>query len=193
MNTFNETPPGNSGNLMSTQPATGGFWQSLGMIRPVVWVVAATLFVGMQFLFWCVIWPSSHADEMARLPFALKVFLPLLASTILAIYVLLVGFIYMDAKRRGMRAGMWTVLAIVIPYSIGIILYFVLRDPMPTPCPKCSRLSAQSFTFCPSCGAELMRTCRVCHKKLGAGWVNCAYCGTSLAAEARSSTPTAST
>jgi hypothetical protein len=167
-----------------------GFWGNLGLIRPTAWVIALVLFFGMQALFWLVIWPHTHPDELEKLSDVGKICLPMLAGAFVAVYVLLIGFVYVDAKRRGMRYVMWTWLTIFVPYSIGVILYFVLRDPMPTPCPKCSRLSAQSFTFCPSCGAELMRTCRVCHKKLGAGWVNCAYCGTSLAGQAGSSAPT---
>jgi Double zinc ribbon len=188
MNTFNEQFPAGSGAGMEATPR--GFWANLGTIRPVAKVLALILFFGMQALFWFVIWPHrSHQDNLDKLPGVGLIFLPLLASSFLAVYVLLIGFIYVDAKRRGMRYVMWTLLAIFIPDAIGIILYFVLRDPLPTPCPKCSRLSAQSFTFCPSCGAELMRTCRVCRKKLGVGWVNCAYCGTSLTGEMGSSAP----
>ena len=190
MNTFNERFLGNSEHGSDMGQTPRGFWGNLGLIRPTAWVIAAVLFFGMQALFWLVIWPHrSHQDNLDKLPAAGLVILPLLAGAFIAIYVLLIGFVYVDAKRRGMRYVMWTWLTIFVPYSIGIILYFVLRDPMPTPCPKCNRLSAQSFTFCPSCGTELMRTCRVCHKKLGAGWVNCAYCGTSLTSQAGSSAP----
>jgi hypothetical protein len=190
MNTFNEQFPGSSGTGMETMPR--GFWGNLRSIRPVAWVIALILFFGMQALFWFVIWPQSHPDDLAKLGEVGRICLPLLMSSFLFVYVLLIGFIHMDAKRRGMRYVMWTLLAMFIPNAIGIILYFVMRDPMPTPCPKCNRLSAQSFTFCPSCGSELMRTCRVCRKKLGQGWANCAYCGTSLTAQAGSSAPTAS-
>ena len=31
---------------------------------------------------------------------------------------------------------LWTLLAIFIPNAIGIILYFILRDPVPVPCPS---------------------------------------------------------
>jgi len=189
MNTFNEKIQGDSGTGSGKRQIPRGFWGNLGLIRPAAWVVAVALLIGMQFLFWYVAWPQSHPDEMARMPFALKVFLPILAGMTCFIYVLLVGFIYVDAKRRGMRQVMWTLLAIFIPNAIGIILYFVMRDPMPTPCPKCGKLSAQSFTFCPQCGAELMRTCRVCHKKLGPGWSNCAYCGTPVTGQAGSPAP----
>jgi hypothetical protein len=191
MNTFNEQLPGCPGSGTGAQPTALGFWGNLGLIRPVAWVIAVTLFVGLQFLFWFVVWPNSHPDEMANMSFGLKVFLPLLASTVCFVWVLLVGFIYVDAKRRGMRYVMWTLLAIFIPNTIGIILYFIMRDPMPTPCPKCGKLSAQSFTFCPHCGSELMRTCRVCHKKLGPGWSNCAYCGTPVTGQTGSPAPPA--
>jgi len=191
MNTFNENSPGNTGSGMVVTPGTGGFWRNVGLIRPPAWIVAGLIFFGMQALFWFVIWPQSHPDELEKLSDVGKIGLPILAGAFLACYVLLIGFVYVDAKRRGMRYVMWTLLATFIGNGIGIILYFLMRDPMPTPCPKCSRLSAQSFTFCPHCGAELMRTCRVCHRKLGQGWSNCAYCGTSLAAQAGSSAPTA--
>jgi hypothetical protein len=189
MNTFNEKFPRDPG--IGTEPATGGFWHNLGLIRPVAWVVAFGLFFGMLALFFLVIWPLQNPIEAARTPYAVKVCVPLLISIILFVDVLLVGFVHVDAKRRGMRYVMWTLLAIFIQNFIGIILYFVMRDPMPTPCPKCGKLSAQSFTFCPDCGTELMRTCRVCHKKLGPGWSNCAYCGTSLAGQTGTSTPAA--
>jgi RNA polymerase subunit RPABC4/transcription elongation factor Spt4 len=190
MNTFNEKFPGNTGTGIVVTPSTGGFWRNVGLIRPAAWVVALALFLGVQGLFWLVVYPHGDPKELEKLSDVGKICLPLLGGTLLLAYVLLIGFVYVDAKRRGMRYVMWTLLAIFIPNTIGIILYFVMRDPMPTPCPKCSRLSAQSFTFCPSCGAELMRTCKACHKKLGPGWSNCAYCGTSLAGQTGSSAPT---
>jgi hypothetical protein len=48
--------------------------------------------------------------------------------------VLLNGYVYADAKRRGMRYVMWTWPAILIPNAIGVILYFVLRDPLLVNC-----------------------------------------------------------
>jgi hypothetical protein len=191
MNSFNEQFPGNPLAESGLESTPHGFWGNLGLIQPVTWTIALILFFGMQALFWFVIWPQSHPADLAKLGEAGRICLPLLASSFLLVYVLLIGFIRVDAKRRGMRYVLWTLLAIFIPNGIGIILYFVMRDPMPTPCPKCSRLSAQSFTFCPSCGSELMRTCRVCHKKLGQGWSNCAYCGTSVTGRVGSSAPTA--
>ena len=187
MNTFSENSLGNTGTGMNAERSTGGFWRNLALIRPVAWVIAVAFFLGFQLLFWFAIWPFAHEDEMSRMSDAARICLPLLVSTVGFVYMLLIGFVYADSRRRGMRHVMWTLLAIFIPNTIGIILYFIMRDPMPTPCPKCNKLSAASFTFCPLCGTELMRTCKVCHKKLGPGWSNCAYCGTSLTGQAGSS------
>ncbi len=154
-----------------------GFWGNLKMIRPPAWIVAIILFFGFPALFFFVVFPNSHPDEMANMPVALKWLGPFLGGAFLMAGVLLVGFVYVDAKRRGMRYVMWTLLATFIPYAIGVILYFILRDPLPTPCPKCGFMAGAQFSFCPNCGTELMRACKVCHRKLGPGWVVCAYCG----------------
>ena len=55
------------------------------------------------------------------------------AGLIVVLPVLLVGYVWADAKRRGMNAVLWLLLAIFIPNAIGIILYFILRDPLPVP------------------------------------------------------------
>lgn len=172
------------------EPIVGGvegvhFWRNLGMIRPLAWAVAISLFVCMELVFWLAIFPNADPVEMAKMPVGVRALLSTAASAILLIWALLVGFVYVDAKRRGMRYVMWTLLAIFVPNTIGIILYFLLRDPLPSPCPKCAKLVRGSFAFCPHCGAELLRACRVCGKKLEPGWVNCAYCGAPTAQPTR--------
>jgi hypothetical protein len=174
MNTMGEQSTRDTGGAITPQ---GGFWQSLKLIRPVAWIIGLVLFFGMQAVFWFAVWPNADPHEMAKMPLGLKIFLPVLASSVLFAMVLLYGYVYVDAKLRAMRYVMWTLLAIFIPYMIGVILYFLLRDPVPTPCPKCAFMARGSFSFCPRCGTELFRVCRVCNKKLDSGWVNCAYCG----------------
>jgi hypothetical protein len=89
---------------------------------------------------------------------------------------LLVGFVYADAKRRGMRHVMWAWLA-AVPYFIGVILYFILRDRLPDACPHCGKEVRQDFAFCPVCGASLHPICPQCGKSLQQGWKNCPHCG----------------
>ncbi len=98
----------------------------------------------------------------------------------LGVYILLVGYVYADAKRRGMRYVMWTLLAAFVPNAIGIILYFLLRDPLPAPCPACGIVARGTHTFCPSCGTALKPTCPHCGRAVEQGWAHCASCGTTL-------------
>ena len=78
----------------------------------------------------------------------------------------LLGYVYGDARRRGMRYVMWTLLAFFIPNGIGVILYFILRDPMPTYCSKCGASAKAAHAFCPRlrcqhiAGVRAMPPCR---------------------------------
>lgn len=92
----------------------------------------------------------------------------------------LIGYIYGDARRRHMRYIMWTLLAIFMPNAIGIMLYFILRDPLWKPCPGCGNFAKAGFAFCPHCGASLQPTCPNCGKPIDSSWANCAHCGQRL-------------
>jgi len=99
-----------------------------------------------------------------------------------AVFVLLVGYVYGDARRRRMNHVLWTLLAIFIPNAIGIILYFILRDPMPVPCPACGTPAQKGHAFCASCGSAVRAACGQCRQPLEAGWRVCPRCGTPLEA-----------
>lgn len=114
------------------------------------------------------------------LPAVGQVLLPILTFAVTFVGIMLYGYIYGDAKRRGMRYAMWTLLAIFIPYAIGIILYFILRDPLPSICPTCSAKVLSKHTFCPSCGTSVRPVCPQCGKRIESEWSNCGYCGTKL-------------
>jgi Double zinc ribbon len=122
--------------------------------------------------------PPKHGET--PLPEVAKILLPVLCGAIGFVYVLLVGFIFGDAKQRGMRHVMWTLLAIFLPDAIGIILYFILRDPQPTVCPGCGAKVPAKFTFCPTCGTSVKPRCPHCGQAVELAWSNCAYCGTKL-------------
>lgn len=98
-------------------------------------------------------------------------------------WVVLIGYINADARRRGMRHIMWTLLTIFIPYGIGAILYFVLREPMLVSCPKCGARGRPAFVFCPKCGSELAPSCPSCKRAVELEWNLCAYCGRPLDAQ----------
>jgi len=145
--------------------------------RPVWFLAFGIYFVLATVVFKCAVmrdpdfrsWPL-----LGKVAFPYGIFLLLLAL------ILLVGYVYADAKRRRMRYVMWTWLALLIPDGIGIILYFILRDPLPLPCPSCRADVPAKFTFCPHCGTALQPTCPQCGKAVEHGWANCPNCGVKL-------------
>lgn len=106
-------------------------------------------------------------------------------GVLIVLFVLLVGYVWSDAKRRGMNAVLWVLLAIFIPNAIGIILYFILRDPQPVPCPSCGTPAGKGQAFCAACGASVRQACPQCRQPLEKGWTHCGSCGAAV----RPSTP----
>jgi hypothetical protein len=154
------------------------FGKEVRLIPWVAWLIALAMFAGMASLFLVlVILKDPHAMQW---PWIAKAALLVAAPLPLTVYVLLCGYINRDAKRRGMRYVLWTFLAALIPNGIGIIIYFILRDPLLLPCPACGYLTKSSFAFCPQCAAALGPACPLCKKAVEPGWTACAYCGTKL-------------
>jgi hypothetical protein len=122
----------------------------------------------------------SH-DPKALVVVAPFFLLTLVGAVPIAVYVLLLGYVWGDAKRRGMNHVLWTLLALLIPYAVGIILYFVLRDPVPVPCPSCATPARKGHAFCSCCGGAVRPACPGCRQPVEAGWRNCASCGQLLA------------
>ena len=121
-----------------------------------------------------------HDQEMRHWPLWGGLLFSAGIACILCVYTLLIGYVAGDAKRRGMRRVLWVLICIFVPNGIGIILYFILRDPPLYPCPKCGTQAQGSFVFCPNCGGELHPACPQCKRAVGDGWKRCAYCGAAL-------------
>ncbi len=155
---------------------------ALRVIPATAWLIAFAVYIVFALLMWLVALPT---DKQMRLwqPWQQALF-AFGFGLFFLVWIPLIGFVNGDAKRRRMRYVMWTFLSIFIPNFIGIILYFLLRDPLPQPCGACGKTADGSFSFCPHCGARLGLSCPQCHRTIEAGWVNCAYCGTKLQAPA---------
>ncbi len=146
----------------------------LQMIPRPAWYFGILLSVLLVLPLW--FGPMRIENDLRTLAPPLKVALVAVVPVLTIGYSLLVGFIYADAKRRRMRHVMWAWLALV-PYFVGVILYFILRDPLPTPCPRCGADVPRAFAFCPACGASVHPTCSQCGKPLQNEWMNCPHCG----------------
>jgi hypothetical protein len=156
------------------------FSDEIRIIPRVAWVIAVLVEIG----FFCVLFfvAFQRDPKLQQWPVGGAVAFSLWPGLLLGMIVLLIGYINADARRRGMRYVLWTLLAIFIPNSIGIILYFILREPLLAGCPKCGAQGRASYTFCPQCGAELSSTCPSCKRAVEPGWKSCPYCRSALSA-----------
>jgi RNA polymerase subunit RPABC4/transcription elongation factor Spt4 len=154
------------------------FSDEIRIIPRTAWVIALVAYGCLSSVLMFVAMPQdpklSHWPLVGQITFSFGIPLTLLVS------ILLIGYVNADARRRGMRYVMWTLLAIFLPNMLGIILYFVLRDPMPVRCAECGRLAGPGFAFCPQCGAQLSQACPSCKRPVDPTWQRCAYCGVAL-------------
>jgi hypothetical protein len=67
-------------------------------------------------------------------------------------FILILGFVYGDARRRGMPAVLWLLVALLVPNLLGFLLYFLLRRPLLRPCERCGAGIEPGLAFCPHCG-----------------------------------------
>ena len=102
----------------------------------------------------------------------------------IACLLLLFGYINRDAKRRGMHSALWTLLVILVPYLIGVIIYFLMREPLTFNCPQCGVVVSARFNYCPGCSCNLHPTCPQCKHEVREGDQFCPHCAYRLACAA---------
>jgi RNA polymerase subunit RPABC4/transcription elongation factor Spt4 len=151
------------------------FKDELRIISPWAYSLAALTFVSIPVLFVVFIGRDHNAP-----PFAVRCLLGTIAGTLLACYVLLIGYINRDAGRRGMSRLWWTLLAMFVPNGLGIVLYFVLRKPRAAYCSQCDAEVEPGFSFCPRCRNRLQPACPHCQHSVDLGDKFCPYCGGAL-------------
>ena len=139
------------------------------------WVLAGIGLVCVPFVFSIAI-----AGEPNAPPAWARPLLGLLLGLVVGSYLLFIGYINRDAKRRGMSPALWTIVAIIIPNALGILLYFVLRQPLRSACPQCGNAVETSFSFCPRCSCKLNPSCPQCQRVIGPNDIYCPYCGVTL-------------
>jgi Double zinc ribbon len=103
----------------------------------------------------------------------------------LASWIFLVAYVNRDAKRRGMSAGLWTLLVVVLSPAyllVGFIIYFLMREPLPYNCPQCGSTVGPRFNYCPSCKCNLHPACPQCKREVVETDKYCPYCAQELAA-----------
>jgi hypothetical protein len=102
-------------------------------------------------------------------------------GTAFASYVLLIGYVSRDVKRRRMSASLWMLLVVLMPGGIGAVVYFLLRQPILSRCPNCTTELAADFHFCPQCQFQMAPVCGKCFRSVQITDVYCVQCGHDLA------------
>jgi hypothetical protein len=145
------------------------------------WAIALglTLFAGLQVLMHAVLFPR----EPHPTPLAWRIFISTMAGLVLLFYVLLIGYVSRDARRREMNVTRWVLLVIFVPNAIGFIIYFLMRQPLRITCPQCGHAADPAFNFCPRCKLSLHPACPACHRPVRAGDLFCPFCAQPLVGE----------
>jgi hypothetical protein len=124
--------------------------------------------------------PASHrsirpSQEAGRLIFSYT------TSAALASYVLLIGYVSRDVKRRHMSAPLWMLIVLVMPGGIGAIVYFLLRQPLMMRCPHCTTELVEGVHFCPQCRFQVAPVCGQCFRGVQITDAYCPQCGHDVA------------
>jgi hypothetical protein len=167
------TFPWKSGETNSTERAPARS-DDLGMIPWWSVVLAVIAFGFMQYVFHGMMPRPRHDIGPMRLLMGYS------WGTLVASYVLLIGYVSRDVKRRNMQPALWMLLVVLMPGGIGAVVYFLLRQPILSRCPHCSTELAASYHFCPQCSFQMAPVCGQCFRGVEITDVYCKQCGHDL-------------
>jgi hypothetical protein len=139
----------------------------------------------------------------------LNLFVELLFLFLVVVYLALIWWTYLDARRRIEDPVLiaCATAASVFPF-LGTVVYTILRPPeyledreerelelraaelelrqrIEHSCPHCEYPIERSYLRCPNCERRLRDPCRKCHKPLDPRWGICPYCETAVRKQQR--------
>ena len=180
------------------------FWDEFRTVpRGLIWTVVALFVIAQVVAFLVNRWNFYHnpdyffAPDLRDMPYLSYLALAgvvTMVSLVMGSLIFLVGYVNRDAKRRGMNSALWTLLVIVLLPAwtfIGFLIYFLMREPLPYPCPQCGKTVGARFNFCPNCKCNLHPSCPNCKHEVSETDKFCPYCAQDLAT-ATTSEPAAS-
>jgi len=180
------------------------FWEEFRIIpNGVIWTVVVLFLIAQVIAFSVNRWNATHYDN--AFPWELRDNFALAslalagiitgASLVTATIIFWVAYVNRDAKRRGMNAAVWTLLVIVLLPAwtfVGFLIYFLMREPLPYPCPQCGKSVGARFNFCPNCKCNLHPSCPNCKREVVETDKFCPYCAQELGIREANPEPTPS-
>jgi hypothetical protein len=170
------------------------FWNELRIIPRWLFVLMAMLYVLALVIALTVNMAQSHnpngnemfppelRDNPALAQLALSGLITL-ASLCFAFFIFMIAYVNRDASRRGMNSALWTLMVIIFLPTwglIGLVVYLLMREPLPYPCPECATTVNARFNFCPNCKCNLHPACPQCKREVGEFDKFCPHCGNDL-------------
>jgi hypothetical protein len=172
------------------------FWNELRIIPRWLFVLVAMLYALALVIALTVNMAQSHnpngnqmfppelRDNPALAQLALSGLITL-ATLCFAFFIFMIAYVNRDASRRGMNSALWTLMVIIFLPTwglIGLIVYLLMREPLPYPCPECATTVNARFNFCPNCKCNLHPACPQCKREVGELDKFCPHCGNDLKA-----------
>jgi RNA polymerase subunit RPABC4/transcription elongation factor Spt4 len=153
--------------------------REFAIIPSVARVLAVLIFLLVQFALLGLLPHYYQGNDLP--PRGLMPLISILGGGFLALFILMIGYVNADSKRRGMNSLLWTLLVIFVPKAIGFLAYFLLRKPLLVEgmraCPKCGTGVGHDFRFCPKCGCSFAPVCGNCGRGIQNDFAVCPYCG----------------
>jgi double zinc ribbon protein len=131
----------------------------------------------------CVIFPDDSFRNMPILSCVALAGAITGVALVATIWLFMLGYVYRDAKRRDMNPALWTLLVLILSPAyllIGLIIYLLVREPLPYTCPQCASSVNARFNFCPNCKYNLHPACPQCQREVTDTDKFCPFCATPL-------------
>ena len=143
-------------------------------------IVLVILWGILVYLFYHGIGPFAVSSE-GRVPLlGITLFVTSFVCLIIMVPIAIGRFVYVDAHKRGMNRILWTLVAIFVPYFVGLVVYLVIRTPLQGHCSSCNAVVNQNTLFCPQCGEASKRQCATCKAVLETNDRFCSHCGAAI-------------
>ncbi len=97
-------------------------------------------------------------------------------------------WVYKDAKKRDMEAGIWLIIVLMF-HLLGIIIYLIVRSPLPEKTPVAAYNQNQGYNYVQEQSPQyyreipkqqVLRACPVCNTQLDRNAIFCPSCGNRL-------------